>query len=223
MKLHGVPLSVHTRKVQLAIRAKGLDHDLNVVIPIVPDTLPSNWDRLSPTGLIPVIEDGDFVLSDSSAILQYLDAKHPEIPMIPADPRERGRALWIEAYLGSFFRDVTRPIFHQRVVAPMRGATPDIGLIDRVLTEVAPRYLKYLDDETDGEWLVGAALSIADISIGANLVLLHYLGEAVSPEPYPGLSAYFRRLVSTPVFVEQLAAETPFAKQMGLSQAGLAA
>ncbi|WP_292406548.1 glutathione S-transferase N-terminal domain-containing protein [Mesorhizobium sp.] len=30
MKLHGVPLSVHTRKVQLALRAKGLDHDLNV-------------------------------------------------------------------------------------------------------------------------------------------------------------------------------------------------
>ena len=218
MKLHGVPLSVHTRKVQLALRAKGLDHDLNVVIPIMPETLPANWDRLSPTGLIPVIEDGEFILPDSGAILQYLDAKHPATPMIPADPEERGRALWIEAYLGGFFRDVMHPLFHQRVVAPMRGGLTDTGLTDRVLSEVAPRYFGYLSGETRNGWLVGEALSIADIAVGANLMLFHYLGETVSPARHPALSAYFRRLVGTPIFVEQLAAEKPFAEQMGFSQ-----
>ncbi|WP_394892451.1 glutathione S-transferase family protein [Mesorhizobium sp. AaZ16] len=223
MKLHGVPLSVHTRKVQLALRAKGLDHELNVVIPILPETLPTNWSQLSPTGLIPVIEDGDFILPDSSAILQYLDAKHPAIPVIPADPRERGRALWIEAYLGAFFRDVIHPLFHQRVVAPMQGGAPDTGLSDRVLSEVAPRYFGYLGGEARSGWLVGEALSIADIAVGTNLVLFHYLGETVSPARYPALSAYFRRLVTTPIFVEQLAAEKPFAEQMGFSQDSLAA
>lgn len=223
MKLHGVPLSVHTRKVQLALRAKELDHELNVVIPILPETLPANWDQLSPTGLIPVIEDGDFTLPDSAAILQYLDAKHPATPVIPTDPQERGRALWIEAYLGAFFRDVLHPLFHQRVVAPMRGGAPDTVLTDRVLSGIAPRYLKYLDGEARGGWLVGEGFSIADIAVGANLVLFHYLGETVSPARYPALSAYFRRLVLTPVFVKQLAAEKPFAEQMGLSQASLAA
>jgi glutathione S-transferase len=218
MKLYGVPLSVHTRKVQLALRAKGLDHDLNVVSPIVPKTLPANWDRLSPTGLIPVIEDGDFILPDSGAILQYLDAKHPATPVIPADPQDRGRALWIEAYLGAFFREVVHPLFYERVVAPMRGGAPDTGLTDRVLSEVAPRYFGYLDRETHRGWLVGEAFSIADIAVGTNLVQLHYLGETVSPARYPALSAYFRRLVVTPVFVEQLAAEKPFAEQMGFSQ-----
>jgi glutathione S-transferase len=223
MKLHGVPLSVHTRKVQLALRAKGLDHDLNVVIPIAPETLPANWDRLSPTGLIPVIEDGDFILPDSGAILQYLDAKHPATPVIPADPQDRGRALWIEAYLGAFFRDVLHPLFHQRVVAPMQGGAPDTGVTDRVLSEIAPRYFGYLEREIRNDWLVGEALSIADIAVGANLVLFHYLGETISPARYPALAAYFRRLVGTPIFVEQLAAEKPFAKQMGFSQASLAA
>lgn len=222
MKLHGVPLSVHTRKVQLALRAKGLDHDLSVVIPIMPETLPANWDRLSPTGLIPVIEDGEFTLPDSSAILQYLDAKHPAIPVIPADPQDRGRALWIEAYLGAFFRDVMHPLFHQRVVAPMRGGAPDTGLTDRVLSGTAPRYFGYLEGETRSDWLVGEAFSIADIAVGANLVLFHYLGETISPTRYPVLAAYFRRLVTTPVFVEQLAAEKPFTEQMGFSQDSLA-
>jgi glutathione S-transferase len=62
MKLYGVPLSVHTRKVQLCLRTKGLDHDLSVMIPIAPDTFPDNWEKLSPTGLIPVLEDGSFTL-----------------------------------------------------------------------------------------------------------------------------------------------------------------
>lgn len=223
MKLHGVPLSVHTRKVQLALRAKGLDHDLNVVIPITPENLPENWSRLSPTGLIPVIEDGDFTLPDSGAILQYLDAKHPATPLIPVDPKERGRAVWFEAYLGAFFRDVMHPLFHQRIVVPMRGGAPDTGLTGRVLSEVAPRYFGYLDGEIRGDWLVGETFSIADIAVGANLVLFQYLGEDVPAERYPALSTYFRRLVATPVFLEQLASETPFAEQMGLSQAGFAA
>jgi glutathione S-transferase len=221
MKLYGVPLSVHTRKVQLALRAKGLQHDMHVVIPMLPETFPPNWDQLSPTGLIPVFEDGAFCLPDSGAILQYLDAQYPSVPMIPTEARERGRALWIEAYLGAFFREVVHPLFHQRIAAPMRGGTPDTAVTDRVLSTVAPRYLGYLDSEVRGAWLVGDALSVADLSVGTNLVLFHYLGERVSDQRYPGLAAYFRRLVTSPVFVEQLEAELPFTKQMGFSQDGL--
>jgi len=221
MKLYGVPLSVHTRKVQLALRAKQLDHDLHVVIPIMEDTLPENWKILSPTGLIPVIEDGEFTLPDSGAILQYLDAKFPATPIIPDDPRDRGRAVWIEAYLGEFFRSVMHPLFHQRVVAPMRGGTPDENLTDRLLSEVAPRYFEYLEGQSRGAWLVGDAFSIADIAVGANLVLFHYLGETVPVARFPALSTYFRRMLTTPVFIEQLASEKPFTEQMGFSQESL--
>lgn len=222
MKLYGVPLSVHTRKVQLALRAKQLDHDLHVVIPIMEDTLPENWKILSPTGLIPVIEDGAFTLPDSGAILQYLDAKFPATRIIPDDPRDRGRAVWIEAYLGEFFRSVMHPLFHQRVVAPMRGGTPDKDLTDRVLSEVAPRYFEYLEGQSRGAWLVGDTFSIADIAVGANLVLFHYLGETVSAARFPALSTYFRRMLTTPAFIEQLASEKPFTEQMGFSQESLA-
>lgn len=223
MKLYGVPLSVHTRKVQLALRAKGLNHDLSVVIPIAPDTIPENWAQLSPTGLIPVLEDGDFTLPDSGAILQYLDAAYPDQPIIPTDARERGKAVWIEAYLGSFFREVLHPLFHERVVAAMQGRSPDEDAIKQLMTGPLPRYLAYLDSISDGEWLVGSELSLADIAVGANLVLFHYLGESVPAESYPSLKSYFERLIKTPVFVSQIEAEKPFADQMGLSQAALVA
>lgn len=223
MKLYGIPLSVHTRKVQLGLRAKGLDHELRVVIPIVPDTLPENWSSLSPTGLIPVIEDGALTLPDSSAILHYLETKHPRAPLIPADPVQRGRAIWFDAYLGAFFRDVTHPLFHQRVVAPMQGMAPDKDLLERVLSERVPRYFEYLESQIDGDWLVGDAFSIADIAVGANLVLFKYLGETVPTDRFPALSTYFRRLLTLPAFIEQLADEKPFAVQMGFSQESMTA
>ncbi|NJN35699.1 MAG: glutathione S-transferase family protein [Nitrospiraceae bacterium] len=221
MKLYGVPLSVHTRKVQIALRAKGLECDLAVVIPILPETLPENWANLSPTGLIPVLEDGAFCLPDSAAILQYLDAKYPAHPMIPADPRNRGQALWLEAYLGGFFRDAVHPLFHQKTVAPMQGGTPDAAVVDRVLAKVIPKYLAYLDGIATGECIVGSSFSVADIAVGANLVQFHYLGGSAVVDHYPALARYFERLVRQPVFVEQLAAEEPFAANMGLSQSGL--
>ena len=223
MRLYGVPLSVHTRKVQLALRAKRLAHDLSVVIPIMPDTLPENWTQLSPTGLIPVLEDGAFVLPDSSAIIQYLDANYPDTPLTPADPQLRGRALWLEAYLGAFFREVIHPLFHQRVVAPMRGATPDTDVIDDAISRIAPRYFEYLNREIDGTWLVGETMSVADIAVGANLVLLYYLGETISVSQYPALTRYLKALLKSSAFVEQLKAELPFTEQMGFSQATLAA
>jgi glutathione S-transferase len=221
MKIYGVPLSVHTRKVQLALRAKGLAHDMNVVSPILPETLPPDWATLSPSGLIPVIVDDGFSLPDSAAILQYLDARYPEVPIVPRTPQDRGRALWFEAHLGAFFRAVTHPLFHQRVVAPMQGRAPDVGMTHRVLTEVAPGYLSYLNSQVSGDWLVGGSLSVADIAVAANLVLLHYLGECETLAQYPALRDYFRRLVATPVFVEQLEAEEPFVRQMGFSQESL--
>jgi hypothetical protein len=46
----------------------------------------------------------------------------------------------------------------------------------------------------------------------------HYLGETLPPARYPALAAYFGRLVATPIFVAQLAAEKPFTAQMGFSQ-----
>jgi glutathione S-transferase len=221
MKLYGVPLSVHTRKVQLALREKGIEHGLEVVIPIAPETFPGNWADLSPTGLIPVLEDGDFTLPDSAAIIQYLDTRYPEVPIIPADARERGRAVWIEAYMGGFFREILHPVFHQRVTAPRHSRAPDTVVTTRALTILAPRYLQYLDRISGPGWLVGKTFSLADIAIGANLVLFHYLGEAVSQAEYPSLRAYFRRLLGTPAFRLQLLAEQPFAEQMGLSQEGL--
>jgi glutathione S-transferase len=60
LEIYGVPISVHTRKVIVVALAKDLSHEVVPVVPVVPDSLPPNWRRLSPTGKIPALTDGDF-------------------------------------------------------------------------------------------------------------------------------------------------------------------
>src|SRR5271170_5800820 len=109
-----------------------------VVIPVVPGQPPSNWSTLSPTGLIPVIQDGDYTLADSTAISLYLEKKQPSPSIMPVDLRQYGRALWFDAYAGgTLFRLVVHPLFHQSVVTPnIQKAATDKSLVDKVLNEV---------------------------------------------------------------------------------------
>ena len=85
LTIYGVPLSVHTRKALITAMHKSIEYKLEVVIPVVPDQPPANWSTLSPTGLIPVIEDGGNTLADSTAICLYLEKKYPSAPILPAD------------------------------------------------------------------------------------------------------------------------------------------
>ena len=82
LKIHGVPISVHTRKVILAALEKNLEFANEPVIPFQP---PAGWDRLSPTGKIPVAQYGELLLRDSSVICAYLERLHPEPALYPAD------------------------------------------------------------------------------------------------------------------------------------------
>lgn len=68
LKIHGVPISVHTRKVIVVALAKGLPYENLPVVPVIPGGTPANWREISPTGKIPAISHGEFTLADSSAI-----------------------------------------------------------------------------------------------------------------------------------------------------------
>src|SRR5262245_66152587 len=119
MKIYGVPLSVHTRKVMVAAQLKNIPYELQVVIPVVPDNPPANWRDISPTGMIPAIDDDGYRLADSTAILHYLECKQPEPALLPKDQQELGAALFLDSSAGSeLFRGIVRPIFHNQVVNP---------------------------------------------------------------------------------------------------------
>ena len=126
LKIYGVQISVHTRKVIVAALVKGLRHEVIPVVPVIPGNPPANWRELSPTGHIPVLSDGDFTISDSAAICAYLERLSSQPSLYPEAARDYALALSLEQYAGTLFRDVVRPLFHETVVHPkMRGVATE--------------------------------------------------------------------------------------------------
>jgi glutathione S-transferase len=220
LTIHGVPLSVHTRKVIVTAILKNMDYRSEVVIPVIPDNPPANWSSLSPTGLIPVLQDGDYTLADSSAICLYLEKKQPAPPILPGNARAHGRALWFDAYAGgTIFRHVVHPLFVQTIVNPNINKVPgNKAVIANVLDNVQPKILGYLDAQIDGEFLVGDTLTLADIAIVSNFIVYQYMGYTIDTARYPRLVEYLKQIAACDAYRQALDSEKPFVASMGLDR-----
>jgi glutathione S-transferase len=221
IKIYGVPLSVHTRKVILTAKIKSIPYVSVPVVPVIPGNPPPEWRNISPTGLIPAIEDDGYVLADSTAIALYLEREAERPALFPKDLRDYGTALFLDSWAGSeLFRRVMHPVFHQQVVAPrIRKQRPDDAVVDVALNEAAPEAFAYLERLAPSSFLVGSALSIADLAVVSNLILFHYLGYRIDRSRYPKLAAYFAAHLDSEVLASALDEERPFAESMGLDRA----
>jgi glutathione S-transferase len=217
LKIYGVPISVHTRKVIVVALAKDLPHEVVPVVPVIPDSPPPNWRQLSPTGRIPALTDGDFTIADSAAICAYLERLHPDHPVYPPSPRDYGVALSLEQYAGTLFRDVVHPLFHQTVVHPkIRNVPTNPVKVDEVLAKAVPETFGYLDSIARGDFLVGKVMSIADIAVTSNLITYQYIGFELYRDRFPRLAALYDRVVRQPAMREALRREKAVVGAMGL-------
>ncbi|MGO4714671.1 glutathione S-transferase family protein [Bradyrhizobium sp. 2TAF24] len=220
LTIHGVPLSVHTRKPIVTAILKKLDYTFEVVIPVIPDNPPANWNTLSPTGLIPVLQDGGYTLPDSTAICLYLEKKQPAPAILPDDAKHYGRVLWFDAYAGgTIYRHVVHPLFIQTIVRPnIRKESTDKALVDDVLNNVQPKILNYLESQISGKFLVGDTMTLADIAIVSNFIVYHYMGYRLDAAKYPKLIAYIKGIAATDAYGKALDDERPFVASMGLDR-----
>ena len=217
LKIYGVPISVHTRKTIVVALAKELPHEVIPVVPVIPDSPPPDWRQISPAGTIPALSDGDFTVADSAAICAYLERLQPEPAVYPQPARDYARALSLEQYAGTLFRDVVHPLFHETVVHPkIRNVPTDRSQVERVLAEAVPEKFGHLESLAGDGFLVGSALSIADIAVTSNLTTYQYIGFDLYRARFPRLAAYYDRIVRLPPMREALRRETAVVGSMGL-------
>ena len=219
--IYGVPLSIHVRKVIVTALEKRLEHHVETVFPFDP---PPGWRDLSPTGKIPAMKHGDLTLADSSVIVAYLEKRFPELPLSPSDPAQYARALWFEEYVDSQIAPDVIGLFQQKILAPLvHKREPDAAVINRLLNEDLPPKLDYLERSLQGDYLVGGRVSVADITLASDLTIFHYIGCTLDPARYPNLLGHFNRMLKRDSFRKALAAEQPFAENMGLDRGFLQA
>src|SRR5919197_4126711 len=91
LRLHYHPLSTYSRRVRMALIEKGIEAELVEVDMANRAHRRPEYLRLNPYGRVPTLEEDGFVLYESTAILEYLEATRPSPALVPPDAR--GRAL----------------------------------------------------------------------------------------------------------------------------------
>ena len=200
--LYGIDLSTFTRKVRLALAEKGIGYRLEAA-----PMGSAKVRALNPLGRIPVYEADGFAIPDSSVIIAYLERMHPERPLYPADAKLFARALWLEEYADTRLREATVPFFAERVVKPVFMNKPgDVAALAKALP-ARDEAFDYLESQLNGlEFLVGHALTVADVATGAQLITYQQGGGEL--DAWPRLARYLGSLLQRPAWAEILAEET---------------
>jgi glutathione S-transferase len=199
MKVIGSFVSPYVRKVLACLELKGLAYEID---PITPFFGNDEFERLSPLRRIPVLIDGDVVLSDSSVICAYIDEVHPDPPLLPAAPAGRARARWFEEYADTRLGDVfIWGLFYPKFVAPLVWGEPgDAGRIERTLASDAPRELDYLERKLPAEGCIAGDFGLADIAVASFFRNAFHVGFAIDTARWPRTAAYVERMLAQPVF-----------------------
>src|SRR5271156_3228319 len=90
------PLSPYAQKVKIALDEKGVAYETKMPMAIGTGQVDKDFLSANPRGEVPALLDGDAALFDSTIILEYIEDKWPERPLLPKDPLGRARARTIE-------------------------------------------------------------------------------------------------------------------------------
>jgi glutathione S-transferase len=198
MKLHYHPISTTSRPVMLFAAESGIPLDMQVVDLFVGEHMQPPYAALNPNKLIPTLEDGDFVLTENSAILKYL-ADNIDSPAYPKDLHLRARVNermdWISTQLCSdlVYALVYPQIFdsHKRRSDEAQTATLERG------KSRAQAWLEVLDKHvlgTGNAYLCGNAITIADYHAASYVALAEVIGSDLSA--YPNVKKWLARMKS---------------------------
>jgi maleylacetoacetate isomerase len=92
MQLYNYPRSSASYRVRIALALKGLDSELIPIHLLRNEQTQDAYTTLAPSKLVPLLHDGELYLSQSMAIIEYLDETWPDPPLLPATARDRARA-----------------------------------------------------------------------------------------------------------------------------------
>jgi len=205
LRLYWHPFSIIPRRVRIALREKQIPHEEVEVDVLARAHKAPPFLRLNPFGQIPVLQDGDLVICESVAILEYLEERLPTpcllSPDIAARAITRQYMLWSGDYLNEAWEKWIAP-----AIRP--GAPYDVGARDEAHDAIAA-HLDVLDRRLAArDWLVDE-YSLADVCYAPVLTVLERVGLGHLVASRPAVAAWITRVKARPPVRETAPPDVP--------------
>jgi len=162
--LHGWAFSPFLRAVRIALHEKGVPHTVRELTPA--DTGAPAYRSMHAFGKIPVFEQGALRLTETIAILQYVDAAFPGPALQPIDAASRAKATALMLQAANYLYPVgVMGLFVQHAYVAANGGTPDKAKVAEAAAATAP-LLDAFAAVGGAPWLLGDTFGLADILLG---------------------------------------------------------
>jgi glutathione S-transferase len=196
LKIYGRANSINVRKVLWTVDEIGIPFEREDWGRGFRPTSEPEFLALNPFGLVPVIDDEGFVLSESHAIIRYLAATHSRDDLLPLDPKKRAI---VESWMDWQGTEVSNA-HRGAVMAYLFQITLPGGqaVIDASLAEW-PKRMAVIEAQLrkTGAYITGADFTLADVCIG--LTVNRWFGTPTGAKPdFPAMSAYYDLLAERP-------------------------
>jgi glutathione S-transferase len=226
--LYNAPQSTCSQRVRFVLNAKRLKFEEKLLDLLAGDQLKPDYLALNPNGVVPTLDHDGAIVIDSTVIIEYLDEVVPDDSFTPEDPvvRARMRSLmrFIDEMPAAAVRVPTfnlaflprfqamseaeflafaesKPLRKEFMLAMGRKGFPDKDMnaaLDRM-----KRTYERMDEEiaaNGGPWLLGKAITLADISLMPALVRMADLGQATAWKDMPRVSRWYDAIRAHPAF-----------------------
>ena len=191
--------------VLLAAEVKGLAYEGHMLSKTKGENRTPEYLAMNPRGRVPLIKDGDFILSESMAIVAFLDAKSAKTPLFGSDPRDAAK-VW-EAVC-QVLSDLQRDVFADLILSG-RARADDPEPIRESAAKLRSGLGFFEERLASTSYLCGDRLSAADLALlpfllfnlrAASRDIARNLDLGIMPlaDGYPRLAAFARRIERLP-------------------------
>lgn len=208
LKLYSYWRSSCSWRVRIALNLKGLPYEYKAVNIVQGEQFSEEFTKLNPLQFVPTLVDGDTIVSDSLAILLYLEDKFPQHPLLPDDHHLKAISLQAASIIGSNIQPlqnlVVLNLIEEKLGVEERLAWPK-PFIERGFTA-----LEKLLKDVAGKYSVGDQLTLADVFLVPQVFGARRFN--VDMSKFPTLNRIDKELAELPEFQAALPARQPDAK-----------